>query len=417
MEGPLFYSGGYIQDFFEARREALRLEIEKYGRDYFLNVSEADLTKLLIDKYSFTAPSINEDGICVANEEEVRIDVSRDPMWSDMDDEGPRYAKGIAITIAVPFEGDGVLFNFRPSSYTLSPPRGEVAEQEIHIIYKRLSHDAEELKRDYQGDVKEIKSNLQVIQRDVQQYNESLLPFIRDSIIRRKEKIMKDTGLVASLGLPIRKRDGAPKTYAIPDIRKKAVLTPPPATEKAFKPEPALDMALYENALDIIKGMVHVMERSPRAFATMGEEDLRQHFLVQLNGQFEGSATGETFNYEGKTDILIRNDDRNVFIAECKFWKGEKGLSETIDQILNYTSWRDTKTAIILFNRGKNFSSVLEKIPVVVKAHACFKRDGGKREETEFRFVFHQPDDVNRELILTVMAFNVPVPEKPARSS
>jgi hypothetical protein len=32
-----------------------------------------------------------------------------------------------------------------------------------------------------------------------------------------------------------------------------------------------------------------VMERSPSAFASMGEEDIRQHFLVQLNGQFEGA--------------------------------------------------------------------------------------------------------------------------------
>jgi hypothetical protein len=28
------------------------------------------------------------------------------------------------------------------------------------------------------------------------------------------------------------------------------------------------------------------------------------HFLVQLNGQYEGQATGETFNFEGKTDMI-----------------------------------------------------------------------------------------------------------------
>jgi hypothetical protein len=54
--------------------------------------------------------------------------------------------------------------------------------------------------------------------------------------------------------------------------------------------------------------MTHVMEQSPHAFVKMGEEDLRTHFLVQLNGVYEGQATGETFNFEGKTDILIRID-------------------------------------------------------------------------------------------------------------
>jgi hypothetical protein len=72
--------------------------------------------------------------------------------------------------------------------------------------------------------------------------------------------------------------------------------------------------------------MVHVMERSPSAFHHMDEEALRTHFLVQLNGHYEGQATGETFNYEGKTDILVRSGDRNIFIAECKFWGGPKKL-------------------------------------------------------------------------------------------
>jgi len=33
----------------------------------------------------------------------------------------------------------------------------------------------------------------------------------------------------------------------------------------------------------------------------------------------QGKATGETFNRARKTDILLREGDRNVFIAECKF--------------------------------------------------------------------------------------------------
>ena len=56
--------------------------------------------------------------------------------------------------------------------------------------------------------------------------------------------------------------------------------------------------------------MAQVMERSPSAFSTMDEESLRSHFLVQLNGHYEGQATGETFNYEGKTDILIRSEGK-----------------------------------------------------------------------------------------------------------
>ncbi len=140
----------------------------------------------------------------------------------------------------------------------------------------------------------------------------------------------------------------------------------------------------------------------------MEEEDIRIHFLVQLNGQYEGNATGETFNLYGKTDILIRIQDRNIFIAECKFWKGPKALLESIDQILGYTNWRDTKTAILLFNRNKDFSRILEVIPETVEEHLNCKRQREYASETGFRFTMGHRDDENRELILTVLAFDVP---------
>src|SRR5450759_2754106 len=160
--------------------------------------------------------------------------------------------------------------------------------------------------------------------------------------------------------------------------------------------------------LRIIGSMVLVLERSPRAFHDMGEADLRTHFLVQLNGQYDGQATGETFNYQGKTDILIRADGKNVFIAECKFWSGAKAFLETIDQLLSYLHWRDTKAAVLVFNRNADFSAVLAKMVEAVPKHPNYKRELGQRGETEFRYVFRQRDDTNREMILTVLAFDIP---------
>ena len=106
-------------------------------------------------------------------------------------------------------------------------------------------------------------------------------------------------------------------------------------TQGSFEPEPALSNEDYQEILRIMKNMVQVMELSPHAFSDMGEEDLRSHFLVQLNGAFQGQATGETFNFQGKTDILIRVDGKNIFIGECKFWKGEKAFLATLDQLLS----------------------------------------------------------------------------------
>jgi hypothetical protein len=184
----------------------------------------------------------------------------------------------------------------------------------------------------------------------------------------------------------------------------------PPATAGQFKPEPILEEAEYQHILDVIEGMVHVMERSPKVFHTIDEESLRTHFLVQLNGHYEGQATGETFNYQGKTDILIRSGDRNIFIAECKFWAGPAQLTETIDQLLGYLSWRDSKAAVLIFNRNKDLSKVLATIPETVKAHKNFQKDEGKRGETGFRFSFRHKDDAAKILHLTVIVFDIPRP-------
>jgi hypothetical protein len=215
--------------------------------------------------------------------------------------------------------------------------------------------------------------------------------------------------MIAALGFPIKKRDDLPSTYSAPSIKRKNPIHRPIATTEPYKPEPTLEMIEYEYILKIISDMVKVMELSPSAFVNMKEEDIRTHILVNLNGHYEGQATGETFNYHGKSDILIKAEGRNIFIAECKFWTGAEGLRKTIDQLSGYTSWRDTKTAIIVLNRNKNLSAVLAQIPDVAKAHSNCKKQVEYKSETGFRFVFHHKDDRNRELILTILVLDVPV--------
>jgi hypothetical protein len=154
--------------------------------------------------------------------------------------------------------------------------------------------------------------------------------------------------------------------------------------------------------------MSHVMERSPHAYATMDEETLRFQFLVPLNAHFEGDAKAEVFNYGGKTDILITVQGKNIFVGECKFWKGAKALAETVDQVLGYLAWRDTKCAILLFNRNRNFSQVLAQLKPTLEQHPHFVSFDGSREETELAFTFKRPDDSERRLKLTVLAFDIP---------
>lgn len=408
MTDLLFYRMGDLSSYLEERKRTLKNELESFDPNYLLNVSEQDLFKYLVEKYSVEPLVLHEDKIYVANQSEVDIDVSQDQTRYISNRNSPFYIKGFQITIAIPFDGDGELFQYKPSTFTFNPPRGEIVCDEVHLTYQRVDHNPEKLKRTYMGDVRGIREYLNWTVSNIEEFNKSLESFIKPVIGQRKKKILDDQNLVSALGIPIKERDDLPQTYAVPTVRKKPKIERPKVTTEPFKPEPSLSTEEYENILKILYNMALVMERSPKTFSKLKEEEIRDHFLMHLNGHYEGQATGETFNYSGKTDILIRVEGKNIFIAECKIWRGEKHSLRTIHQLLGYASWRDTKTAILLFNRNKDFSAVLQKIPSTVRSHSCYKRDYEIKGETVFRYIFHQPNDANRELTISVMAFNVP---------
>jgi hypothetical protein len=186
--------------------------------------------------------------------------------------------------------------------------------------------------------------------------------------------------------------------------------TPSIPIERPLTPamEPSLDYERYDHILSVCNYMADMMERDPAPFRGMEEEHLRTHFLVQLNGHYKGGASGETFNYGGKTDILLRHEGKVAFVAECKFWDGPASFPKIVDQLLGYTSWRDTKTAILLFSRNRNTSAVVAQIPELLQRHPNHLRTVEWDRETQFRSVLRHRDDPNREVTLTVLVFDVP---------
>lgn len=404
------FSSRDLREFLDSRVSALRQEIEQLDQNRLLNTSPADLASYLVEKYSLQTPSLRREDWS-ATEQEARVDVKHDPNRWITDRSRPFYVPGQRIEVEIPIEGEVELMYARASKFSSCAPYALIRGHSLFIVFQ-VPHDAQDrnIRQEIDTTLTEIDQHLGWVESDLNGFNQGLQNSADQAIAARRARILVNQGRVASLGIPLKSRPDAPKTYAMPAVRRRVVPSLPLATTTAFEPEPMLDMENYNHILSVIQNMAHVMERSPSAFKGMGEEDLRQHFLVQLNGQFEGAATGETFNVNGKTDILLRANGRNVFIAECKFWKGPKHYRETIDQLLGYTAWRDTKTAILVFNRGTAVSTVLEGVTAETATHKNYKRQLDWKHETGFRYVFHRNGDTNREFTLTVLIFDVPGP-------
>lgn len=387
--------------------QSMRQEVEGLDENRMLNTAPEDLKRYLVEKYGVTPITLLRDQ-WYADHQDVQVDVRYDQMrW--IEDRGrPVMIPGERVEVRVPFEGESELFYAKANTYSLNPPRAIIERNELVLRYDTPSDQPRDVRPLVDQTLADIEQHLSWQRSMIDAHNAALPAAAEQAIQQRRSRLLAQSQRAEALGIPIRRREDAPKTYAIPTVRRKAIPTLPLATTAQFKPEPVWTMEMYEQALRIMQDMALVMERSPEAFKSMDEEALRQHFLVQLNGQFEGKATGETFNMSGKTDILLREGDRNVFIAECKFWKGPKAFGEAIDQLLGYATWRDGKAAILVFNRGVETSTVLAGIDSVAKAHSNFKRTLDWPHESGFRYVFHCNGDKNRELILTVLVFHVP---------
>ena len=393
------FQGPDLVAVFDAQHKALRKKIESFESDWLFNVDENELIQSLVDEFRLDAPKLNTAGSTIDQAEDVRR--VRDDFGSAFD------ARINVYTVAIPFTGEAVIFSFRPSSIDFNPPRATVGNGELTMTFEQRHPDSAALKAEIEDATQRIQRKLASCEEMINPFNKQLARVAREAINFRKQKLGKDINVLTELGIPIRQRGAIPSTAAVP-VQRKTIISQIQRGSKPHLPDPTLTEPAYNAILKTMADMALVIERNPTAFQNLTEEEIRFHFLVSLNAIYEGNATAETFSYQGKTDIQIRNQGKPIFTAECKFWSGQKALTETVDQLLGYVTWRDTKTAILLFNKNKNFSQVLSQIEPTLRAHSKFVRFEDKRSETEYRFVISHPNDAARHITLTVLAFDIP---------
>lgn len=354
MRRDALFAGGDLRTRLKVGLEEVRSEIQSFDPDRLLETDPAELTDYLVAKATLEVPRLLKDRIYLDMPTEAKVDVSQDPNRIFYDRGQPHYVTGTTFTYHIPFEGSEELLLLAPSTFSSIHAEGKATTgQEIVWSYTTV-RPQDDPKQEFERNLARIEQYLGWVEADARPWIDALPGQVRSMVEERRQRLIFDRERAGNLGYPIRRREGAPETYRLPIKRKKAVSLPEPSRRPAgWEPDPTMAMEVYEDVLRIVADMVDVIGRSPETFQSLDEEALRGHFLVQLNGQFEGGASGETFNGQGKTDILLRVRGKVVFVGECKFWSGPKSLSGAIDQVLSYLSWHDTKAAVIVFHRGR----------------------------------------------------------------
>lgn len=380
-------------------------EINSLDNNYVQKASEAELEKHFIDKVLIEPLVLYSENRYIKNQSGTKIDVR-----GFLSDERV-VVQGTKIDIAIPFEGDPMLWRIRASTFSLSGyPDIDLRDNEIifSVSFRDDSAESNQLLSEIDRNTKSLVEAVGYLRSDVTNHNNSAPNTIKQALTRKLALARSTTGALAALGIPI-KRVGEEPTFAIPAKRRNRPSILPAVPAGTYKPEPVLEEKEYQHILEILRSMALVIERNPSSFASLDEEAIRDHFLLQLNGHYEGGATGETFNASGKTDILIREGNKNVFIAECKFWRGQKVFGEAVNQLLSYLTWRDSKCALLIFNKTRHSGAVRQKMHEIMQALPEHRKTELHQPDGDSRYVLVKSSEPGKEIIVTTQLYDIPV--------
>ncbi|MCU5516523.1 hypothetical protein OCF62_18330 [Bacillus wiedmannii] len=400
------FSERIFDDYLQRLKESITQKIKAESDNYILNCNEIEFKNHLQDSFKIEYLSLLLDQASVSEGEEM-VRADHHPTFLYFVEPGKSYARSV-LTFHIPFIGESSFLGMRPNPYTMWSRTVEVYNNTIKFKITVFNESSEQIDQEYQQFVKIVQEQIDRLNHQAEGFNNSLHQYIESEFDTRKQTILKRKNFLSNLSVPIKKAQNVPQTFAVPSTVRKKITPKPVVTENGFKPEPTVESTHYHEILQVIHDTGVMFERVPSTYSQKGEEDLRDHILMNLEPRFEGEVSGETFNKTGKTDILLRYQGENVFVGECKIWKGKKVFLDTISQLIGYLTWRDSKAAVIMFVKQKDISRVIKTVEDEISTHPNYLGFVNKQNDSWSNYRFHINGDENREIKLAVLLVHIP---------
>jgi hypothetical protein len=414
MSHITLFNKGDLSSVLRANEQKALEAVKDIPPNTVLTTPEADLVGQLYEKHKAEPLQLHlEKKFSPTGVAATKFDVSRGPYHVLYEGFGPTHVDGTRYELAVPFEGDEMLFGLRPSQYTHNPPQADIRRDEVVIVYEGINPpNAETIKTQLENQVTELTRWVDWSTAECRAYNDRLRPGLVDAVANQHKKVLTDREVEAALDYPVKRRGDPDPTFDIAvHRRRREVPIVSRAPPKAFVPEPAISAEAFADIVSVIRSMGLAAERFPETFGKMAEPVLREILLVVLNNQF-GPSGGELFSRRGKTDVAIWHESGAVFIGECKIWKGEKRFNDGLQQLLDlYLVWRDTKAALVLFVRDRNVSEIQATAGQALREHPRWKRQAPDVSGCPV-FILNHEGDTNREIDVALIVVAIPTTSK-----
>lgn len=410
-----FFNGIESNEFFNNNKNKMAAEVSQMSDSDINSCIFEEWTSYLADKYYISPITIFEENVD-RSMVEVKVKKYNQCRFFDFD---PEYyiVDGVRITFKVMFDGEPELFTIKPNPRLISKFDVQGFCSPLKDDYGFFSLDFEYTKQELEerGDkmldyvqscfvskFRNYKTMFVYVNNEVVKYNNSLSEYARRLLEERKKKADSLAFISKTLQIPLPINKNAPNIKPV-QLKRVVRSVPKKPSTKTIVPEPYISDEDYNNINKIIYNYGTTMEKTAKTYFLNTEEELRDHLLAALNTHYY-NATGETFRKIGKTDINIEFENKAAFIGECKIWHGEQLFQDAIQQIINYSTWRDVKVSVIIFNKeNKSFPMLLSKIANWIsdntKAHA-------KEHDNFWKCKYHW-QAMNVDMQLTILAFDL----------
>lgn len=401
-------------DYFSKRLGKAFSEINNISDKEITSCDLREWNDYLCDKYTVNSITLYEESMEKAISKEV---IKKHYMFADNPYEPDYYnVDGVKITYIIPFEGEADLLYLRPSSFILTkypyehlenPGIKNIGKISLSIPFEndtlRGQPDMQKFVNDsFESKFKNYRSMISNLNVEAENYNKRLSSELMKQLEIRREKASSFFAITEALEIPLTINKNAPNVKPLHLKRVYKVPISRPKT-KTYSPEYCINDSDYQNINNIIKMCGTTMEKTARTYYANSEEELRDHLLATLNTHYD-NATGETFRKIGKTDIHIEFDNKAAYIGECKIWHGNKMFTNAIQQVLSYSTWRDLKVSVIIFNKeNKGFNSIINCIDEWVKN--C-SQSHTKEDKNVWSCQYYR-SDLNVNVDIAIMLFDL----------
>lgn len=403
----LFQASGALATHLADRLAKARSAVEAVPDSDAVGRERDEWIDGLVRRWSIDPPRATVDGSVEVEDLGRRVrDVTNLPGISfSMSEWGNVQRDTVNYRTTLRFDGDALLLLMAPSGGAAYVATESVTQQAVvqGFYYVIGSETPDQFSRELAQWRDDVMIGAAKVAREVERFNGDLPASIGKFVDAHVDRGQAAAAFTANLPFAVTRRADAPPRVVAPPVV--AVEREVPSSGLIPAAQPALGK-YFDEILAVLGSALRAIERTPGRYRDWAEEELRDSLLVMLNAQFQGVAHGEAFNASGKTDVLIRAGDENLFIGECKIWGGAMEFGRAIDQLLGYSTWRDSRLALIVFVRAKNVMEIVQKAREALETRPEFEHwlAGAQGSKAHIRW----RDDRGRTATLAFLACHLP---------